>query len=76
MEHGLRSCLIATRLAEELELGEREHAGIYWVTLLAMVGCTADSSEMQDLFGDDIALRKGMYDVGPSQLAMPRYLFS
>ena len=42
MEHGLRSCLIATRLAEKLDLDEDERACVYWVTLLAMVGCTAD----------------------------------
>jgi HD-GYP domain-containing protein (c-di-GMP phosphodiesterase class II) len=76
MEHGLRSCLIATRLAERLDLAEDDRHSIYWVTLLAMVGCTGDSSEMTELFGDDIEFRRGMYDVGPSQLAMPRYLFS
>jgi HD-GYP domain-containing protein (c-di-GMP phosphodiesterase class II) len=76
MEHGLRSCLIATHLAEALELDEGERTCIYWVTLLAMVGCTADSSEMTELFGDDIALRGGLYEVGPSQMAMPRYFLS
>jgi hypothetical protein len=30
MEHGLRSCLIATRLAEKLELDEDERSAIYW----------------------------------------------
>jgi HD-GYP domain-containing protein (c-di-GMP phosphodiesterase class II) len=76
MEHGLRSCLIATRLAETLHLDEDELASIYWVTLLAMVGCTADSHEMSQLFGDDIELRRGFYDVGPSQFAIPRYLLT
>ncbi len=76
MEHGLRSCLIATRLAERLELDENERSSIYWVTLLAMVGCTAASHEMSEIFGDDIELRRGVYDVGPSQLAMPRYLLA
>ncbi len=74
MEHGLRSCLIATRLAEALDFEEEQHAAIYWVALLAMAGCTADSSEMTEYFGDDIEFRKGMFDVGPSQTAMPRYL--
>jgi HD-GYP domain-containing protein (c-di-GMP phosphodiesterase class II) len=76
MEHGLRSCLIATRLAEKLDFDESERTAIYWVTLLAMVGCTGDSSEMTELFGDDIEFRRGMFDLGPSQMAMPRYLFS
>jgi HD-GYP domain-containing protein (c-di-GMP phosphodiesterase class II) len=76
MEHGLRSCLIATRLADVLELDETERESIYWVTLLAMVGCTADSFEIREAFGDDIALRRGMYDVGPSQLSAARYFLS
>jgi HD-GYP domain-containing protein (c-di-GMP phosphodiesterase class II) len=73
MEHGLRSCLIASRLAEKLDLDEEARACIFWVALLAMVGCTATSQEMSALFGDDIELRRGLYDVGPSQMAMPRY---
>jgi hypothetical protein len=55
MEHGLRSCLIASRLAGTLALHEDGRACIFWVTLPAMVGCTATSQEMSALFGDDIA---------------------
>jgi len=76
MEHGLRSCLIATRLADNLGLDEAECSRIYWVTLLAMVGCTANSHELSELFDDDIELRRGFYDVGPSQFAMPRYFLA
>src|ERR1700726_412758 len=68
MEHGLRSCLIATHLAERLDLNEGERSSVYWVALLEMVGCTADSHEMSEIFGDDIEFRHGLYDVGPSQL--------
>jgi HD-GYP domain-containing protein (c-di-GMP phosphodiesterase class II) len=73
MEHGLRSCLIASRLAERLDLDPERCSCVYWVTLLAMVGCTADSHEMSEIFGDDIEFRNGLYDVGPSQLDMARY---
>jgi HD-GYP domain-containing protein (c-di-GMP phosphodiesterase class II) len=76
MEHGLRSCLIATRLAHALDVSEDERESTYWVTLLAMVGCTADSFEIREVFGDDIALRRGMYDVGPSQASQARYFMS
>lgn len=76
MEHGLRSCLIATGLAEALGLEAGEREDVYWVTLLAMVGCTGDSAEMTEIFGDDIEFRAGMFELGPSQMAMPRYLFS
>ncbi|MGH3607915.1 MAG: HD domain-containing phosphohydrolase [Pseudonocardiaceae bacterium] len=76
MEHGLRSCLIATRLADRLELEDEDCSSIYWVALLAMVGCTGSSHEMSEIFGDDIEFRHGLYDVGPSQMAMPRYFLA
>lgn len=68
MEHVLRSCLIALRLADRLGLDEWQRAETYWVTLLALV-CTGESFELAQLFGDDVAFRSGMYHVGPSQLA-------
>lgn len=76
MEHGLRSCLIATRLADTCGVKRGEREATYWVSLLAMVGCTADSFEMREVFGDDIALRRGMYNVGPSQVDQARYFMS
>jgi HD-GYP domain-containing protein (c-di-GMP phosphodiesterase class II) len=76
MEHGLRACLIATRLAERIELGEQAREEVYWISLLAMAGCTADSFEMRQVWGDDIALRAGMFAVGPSELAIARFFIS
>ncbi|HEY1590250.1 MAG TPA: HD domain-containing phosphohydrolase [Solirubrobacteraceae bacterium] len=76
MEHGFRSCLIATRLAERLDLSDDDRSSVYWVALLAMAGCTADSREMSELFGDDIEFRHGLYDVGPSSFALPRYFLA
>ena len=72
MEHVLRSCLIALRLADHLGLDEQERAETYWVTLLATV-CTGESFELAQAFGDDIAFRAGIYHVGPSQLAVMFY---
>ena len=71
MEHGLRSCLIATRLAEALELDPPQLEATYWVSLLAMAGCTGDSSEMAAIFGDDIEFRRGFYDIGSVTSAVP-----
>jgi HD-GYP domain-containing protein (c-di-GMP phosphodiesterase class II) len=76
MEHGLRSCLIAVRLAERSELDPATRDDVYWLSLLAMVGCTADSFEMRQVWGDDLALRAGMFDAGPTELAMARYFVS
>lgn len=73
MEHVLRSCLIATRLADHLSLTDEERYETYWVTLLATV-CTGESFELVQLFGDDIAFRSGMFHVGPSQLSQMFYL--
>lgn len=73
MEHVLRSCLIALRLAERLDLPEQQRAETYWVTLLAAV-CTGESSELAALFGDDIAFRAGTYTVGPTTVAQLGYL--
>lgn len=69
MEHVLRACLIAQRLAQHMGLDEEAQANAYWVTLVATV-CTGESFEMARLFGDDIAFRSGMYHVGPSQFAV------
>jgi HD-GYP domain-containing protein (c-di-GMP phosphodiesterase class II) len=68
MEHVLRSCLIALRLADRLGLDERERCETYWVTLIATV-CTGESFELAQMFGNDVAFRSGIYHVGPSQLA-------
>jgi HD-GYP domain-containing protein (c-di-GMP phosphodiesterase class II) len=69
MEHVLRACLIAVRLAEHVGLDEAERTETYWVTLLATV-CTGESFELAQMFGDEVAFRSGMYHVGPSQLAV------
>ena len=72
MEHVLRACLIAQRVAERLGVDEQTRSDAYWVTLLATT-CSGESFEMVKLFGDDIAFRSGMYHVGPSQFAVMFY---
>jgi HD-GYP domain-containing protein (c-di-GMP phosphodiesterase class II) len=62
MEHVLRQCLIAVRLAERLGLDDEERADIYYTALLINVGCHADAHEQAKWFGDDIALKSGKYD--------------
>jgi len=57
MEHVLRQCLIALRIAERVELPEEERAAIYYSALLVNVGCHADAHEQAKWFGDDIALK-------------------
>jgi HD-GYP domain-containing protein (c-di-GMP phosphodiesterase class II) len=57
MEHVLRSCVLGLRIAEDLALGESERAVVYYVALLAWLGCHADAHEQSAWFGDDIELR-------------------
>jgi len=62
MEHVLRQCLIALRLAERIGLDEEERGVVYYTALLVNVGCHADAHEQAKWMGDDIALRSGKYD--------------
>src|SRR3954469_23056090 len=65
MEHVLRQCLIALRLAEGIGLGEQERAGVYYTALLINVGCHTDAHEQAKWFADDIALKATKYDHEP-----------
>ena len=62
MEHVLRQCLIALRLAERLGLDDEERAVVYYTALLVNVGCHTDAHEQAKWFGDDIALKADKYD--------------
>jgi HD-GYP domain-containing protein (c-di-GMP phosphodiesterase class II) len=61
MEHVLRQCVIALGLGERCGLDEAERLVVYYVALLAWVGCHVDSYEQARWFGDDIALRNDIY---------------
>src|SRR5450755_3587316 len=73
MEHVLRQCLIALRLADRIGLDEEGRAAVYYTALLINVGCHSDAHEQAKWFGDDIGLKSGKYDhefracAGPSQ---------
>jgi HD-GYP domain-containing protein (c-di-GMP phosphodiesterase class II) len=62
MEHVLRQCLIALRLAERQGLADEERAAVYYTALLINVGCHTDAHEQAKWFGDDIALKSVKYD--------------
>lgn len=74
-EHAIRATLVALDLADELGVDASDRATTYWVTLLAWVGCTADSFELSRLFGDDIELRAGVEKVDFAGLPQLAYLF-
>src|SRR5215471_8730764 len=61
MEHVLRQCLIALRLADHAGLAEQDRMAVYYTALLVNVGCHADAHEQAKWFGDDIAMESGKY---------------
>lgn len=62
MEHVLRQCLIALRLADRMGLDDEARAVVYYTALLVNVGCHTDAHEQAKWFGDDIELKAGKYD--------------
>jgi HD-GYP domain-containing protein (c-di-GMP phosphodiesterase class II) len=61
MEHVLRQCLIALRLAGCAGLAEPDRATVYYTALLVNIGCHSDAHEQAKWFGDDIKLKSGKY---------------
>jgi HD-GYP domain-containing protein (c-di-GMP phosphodiesterase class II) len=62
MEHVLRQCLIALRIAEQAGLDEETRGVVYYTALLINVGCHTDAHEQAKWFGDDISLKSTKYD--------------
>ena len=60
LEHGLRTTLIATRLAAAMALPQAQRADVFYVALLHYAGCTAESHIDARFFGDEIAARARM----------------
>src|SRR5205814_5624920 len=70
MEHVLRQCLIALRLADALGLDEQRRSVAYYTGLLVNVGCHSDAYEQAKWFGDDIAMKSVKYEHEPRSLRM------
>ncbi|MGZ5299637.1 MAG: HD domain-containing phosphohydrolase [Actinomycetota bacterium] len=73
-QHIIRQTLIAMRVAELEGLSDDERAAIFYVSLLAWVGCVADAHEMGKWFGDDMAVRADSYLVDMTGLPMMRFM--
>ena len=74
MEHVLRSSLVASLLADELDLDAEQRASVYYTNLVLWIGCHADSHEFSRWFGDDLAMRRGSYDLDWRGLPYLTYL--
>lgn len=75
-EHVLRQTLIAMRLGEAVGLSEKERTALYYVALLAWVGCVSDSHELANWFGDDLAWRAASYEIDPAERGALAFLSS
>ena len=73
-QHIIRQTLIAMRVAELEGLSDDERAAIFYVSLLAWVGCVADAHEMGKWFGDDMAVRADSYLVDLTGVPMMRFM--
>src|SRR3954454_22454688 len=62
MERVLRQTVIAMRLADAAEVGEEVRAATYYTSLLTWVGCATDTSELAELFGDEMHLYADSHD--------------
>lgn len=75
-EHIIRQTLIAMRVAELEGLSDDERAAIFYVSLLAWVGCVADAHEMGKWFGDDMKVRSDSYLVDLTGAPMMRFMLA
>src|ERR1700749_4377731 len=65
LEHGLRTAMLALRLARALELPEDDQVTVFYTGLLHFAGCTAESEIDARFFGDEMAARPRMLTVAP-----------
>lgn len=73
-EHVLRQTVIATRLAAAAGMPAERQAAAFYVSLLAWIGCVADSHELAHWFGDDLRIRAESYYVDKTGPGMVRFL--
>ena len=60
LEHGLRTALLAVRVAEAMGLSEDDQAAVFYAGLLHFAGCTAESQIDAEFFGDEMSARPQM----------------
>jgi HD-GYP domain-containing protein (c-di-GMP phosphodiesterase class II)/DNA-binding CsgD family transcriptional regulator len=75
MEHAMRQSLIALRLAERLGLDEATRGVVYYVGLIAWVGCHVDAYEQAKWFGDEMALKADAHHVDMAGLPATAFMW-
>src|SRR5690242_15105700 len=62
VERVLRQTVIAMRLADLAGAGDDVRSATYYTSLLTWVGCAADTSDLAELFGDEMELFADTHD--------------
>src|SRR6266571_177761 len=60
LEHGLRTGMMALRIADAMGLGEDDRVSVFYTGVLHFAGCTAESEIDAQFFGDELAARPQM----------------
>jgi HD-GYP domain-containing protein (c-di-GMP phosphodiesterase class II)/DNA-binding CsgD family transcriptional regulator len=60
LEHGLRTAVVAVRVAGVMGLSPAEQATVFYTGLLHFAGCTAEGETDAGFFGDELAARPAM----------------
>ena len=60
LEHGLRTAVLAVRLAQAMGLSEDDQVTVFYTGLLHFAGCTAESEIDARFFGDELVARPQM----------------
>jgi HD-GYP domain-containing protein (c-di-GMP phosphodiesterase class II) len=63
LEHGLRTAILAVRLARAMRQSPEDQITVYYTGLLHFAGCTAESQIDARFFGDELAARREMLGV-------------
>jgi len=63
LEHGLRTAMLAMRMAQAMGLPEQDQVTVFYTGMLHFAGCTAESEIDARFFGDELAARPQMMTV-------------
>jgi HD-GYP domain-containing protein (c-di-GMP phosphodiesterase class II) len=63
LEHGLRTAMLALRMAAAMGVPEDDQVAVFYTGLLHYAGCTAESGIDARFFGDELAARPRMMTV-------------
>jgi hypothetical protein len=63
LEHGLRTAVLAVRMAQTMGLPEDDQVTVFYTGLLHFAGCTAESEIDARFFGDELSARPQMMAV-------------